>query len=81
MNESLLVFPNPASGFLNFQWQEYKGQIYSLRLMNAYGQFVLQEENLRKENVQLNTGNIAPGIYLLQIMSGEKSESMRVVVR
>lgn len=81
MNESLLIFPNPASGFLNFQWQEYKGQIYSLRLMNAYGQFVLQEENLRKENVQLNTGNIAPGIYLLQIMSGEKSESMRVVVR
>ncbi len=79
-NELLSVFPNPAKDVLNFQWQEYKGQAYSLRLLNSFGQVVFEEANLRKGNVLLNTASFATGLYFMQIVSEDGMDCKRVVL-
>ena len=78
--ETMMIFPNPASEVLNFQWKEYKGQPYTLRLVNAMGQSIYEEVNLKKGNVSLNTDTFGKGIYFLQIISGESLTTRRIIL-
>jgi len=70
---SVVIYPNPATSFIYFQFHENQGAIMDIRLSDLNGKV------LYTTNTSLNPGKVAlpelkPGIYLLNI--GNKSEKL-----
>jgi hypothetical protein len=57
------VYPNPANEILNIY---SSAKIAGIKLFNVYGQLVLSSR-INSANTAINTGNLADGIYYLQI--------------
>lgn len=80
VNESMLFFPNPANDVLNFQWKDYQGQPYHLRLVNAMGQIVFEENNLRRNAVQIDTQKHDRGLYFIQVISEDRIVTSKMIL-
>jgi hypothetical protein len=64
----LVVFPNPATNYLQIEQQEQSNTQY--KITNYYGQVVhLWQSDQIKQNIELN--NISNGFYLLQAISNK----------
>lgn len=62
---NFLVYPNPASGQLN--WAPFAGnEICTIRLINALGQLILEKQS---SNAFLDVQNVPEGMYVLQIVT------------
>jgi hypothetical protein len=73
------VYPNPTAGKLRVEIpREFVGQ--QLRLLNTLGQCVRQQA-LRTTSTELDLGDCAAGMYVLQIQSPTNTLSRRVLVR
>ncbi|MGH1339112.1 MAG: lamin tail domain-containing protein [Aureispira sp.] len=66
------VYPNPASRFLTV---EAGVVLETVIVYNALGQVVLSVNNLNTTNTQINTNELANGIYTISIVSGERVSS------
>ncbi|MBK7938843.1 MAG: T9SS type A sorting domain-containing protein [Lewinellaceae bacterium] len=73
--ELFRVFPNPVSQEVHFQFFENK-KPDQMRVVNLVGQVVL-EENEAPET--LNMGNIPPGIYTVEIISGTRMQAIKII--
>ncbi|HEY1113598.1 MAG TPA: T9SS type A sorting domain-containing protein [Chitinophagaceae bacterium] len=73
-----LVYPNPAGSWMMVQ-SGVKGK-HSIRLYNAAGQLVRQEQ--REDMVsRVDTQQLPGGLYYVQVSTGEASRVQAVVVR
>jgi hypothetical protein len=78
-SEDINIFPNPVkNGLINI---ELNGATNSadIRIIDLNGKIVQEKTFLDQNLVQMGL-NIAPGIYLMQIISGEKNIIKRIVV-
>lgn len=83
---NLEVYPNPAPDEVNLlitpEVVTDLVPLTTIRILNVYGK-VLYEESVFNPNRQImktiNTRNFAPGIYLVQIVSGEKQKTARLI--
>jgi autotransporter-associated beta strand protein len=79
------VYPNPASVVLNVEYQmgldgEVRGLIYNTQgEVVSKVEFGFQEAGLHKETIDLDC--LAPGVYTLKMMMGDKTVVKKVVVR
>ena len=62
------IFPNPASGVLNIQSDEY---ITSIAMTDETGRIVAQTNNLNTLSYQLSTSGLSAGIYIVRINDSE----------
>lgn len=82
--DQLKVFPNPASSYLFYVPSgNMRGQIHA-QLLDLQGKSVFAENfeaavNQQARKIDLN--GIAPGFYLLRLVSGEANEVVKVVVK
>jgi Secretion system C-terminal sorting domain len=67
-NVTITVFPNPTKDFLNIQ-NTSNSQINKVVITDITGKTVLQQE---KNTTQLDVQNLAKGMYLLQISTGDE---------
>lgn len=79
---SLQVFPNPTNGMLNISYiSEVNGDV-NVRLVNLNGQEVMNQI-FNKANGEffntINMNNFAKGIYMLQVMTPERTITEKVV--
>lgn len=81
---SISMFPNPATDKVNLTYSLSKNQTVSVRLMDATGR---QVSNINNENQQagmhteeINTSNLANGIYHYQVTIGNQTSTGKVVV-
>lgn len=66
------VYPNPARQFLTV---EAGTDLETVLVYNALGQVVLSVNNINTTTTQINTSELANGIYTISIVSGERVSS------
>lgn len=69
-NNKLLIYPNPTDRKLNIQIKNGKF-IQSASLINMQGVTIYSKIDLNDESFQINTHNLANGIYLIQVLTTE----------
>jgi PKD repeat protein len=67
--ESLLVYPNPASGIITIE-QAARKQVQQVELINRYGQTALRQP-VEDRVVQLDVRDLPAGMYILRITSSD----------
>lgn len=75
LNEELRIYPSPASDHLEFQLKnENPGiPIYKVCLFNHLGEMLKEQDLIFKERKALiNTGDLAEGVYYLQIRNSDR---------
>ncbi len=83
-NNQILISPNPASGMLQINLGESKrGNNLQLKIINSLGETVYHEtistlSNAKSITVPLQ--NFQKGIYLLSIVSNNKTETKKILV-
>ncbi len=81
---SISMFPNPANDIVNLTYSLSKNQPVSVRLMDATGRQVSQMNNENQQagmhTEELNTANLANGIYHYQVTIGNQTSTGKIVV-
>lgn len=71
------VYPNPVSGNLNIE-VPVENQAIRVRMVSSTGTLVLVKET-RAGRISLDTRDLVPGIYLLQLESGRAIRSYKIL--
>ena len=78
-NQELSLYPNPTSGWFTIQGLE-TGLDYKITLWNSAGKQVLQRNELvGNEGITLQSNGLIPGLYLVEIQTGDTRKMLRMV--
>lgn len=72
---SVNIYPNPAHQLLNVEGEG----IAEIAIYNAMGQLMINYQPT-ENNIQLNVGDLARGIYMVKVITNEGATTMRKVV-
>ena len=84
MVANLQVYPVPADEMLNVVFNSPVSQKLNIRLVNTFGQVVLEENAgmvTGQRNIGLNTSAIAAGVYSLVISNGLSVQTRTISVK
>lgn len=70
------VFPNPTSNYIQV---ESKQNIQSYKMVSINGKLIQGKNDINKNSLTINIENIEIGIYILQLVSGEKTKSIKLI--
>jgi hypothetical protein len=78
------VYPNPSGGIFNLVYQVNDGEALNLKLYDINGKMVLQSKVngngfVQKHTVDLQKGQFATGMYLLEVIAGDKKQVFRLI--
>lgn len=73
---SISAFPNPTNGKINLLLNH---KVETLKLINALGQAVLQQENITQEKLILDISEQPVGLYFLEIQQKNNIKRVKVV--
>jgi hypothetical protein len=76
----LFVYPNPVSDILKLKVESYSLENLSYQLYDANGNLLLNGEIVDKETV-INTGDLAPAAYFLQIIDNNKDVKIFKIIK
>ncbi len=81
-NNQLSIYPNPSSDFIHTSIQLKQTSDLQLRLVNMLGQTMWSADAGNVSNYQNNisVANLVDGVYLLEMITGNGTESKKVVV-
>ena len=73
------VYPNPVENQLNLSWSsiDFSDEM-NIQIFNLNGEKVFEQSNDQKSS-EINVSQLSSGVYLLKIISGEKSAVRRIV--
>ena len=81
-NASILLYPNPATkGFVNAEVPEVFGSSIQLNIIEVGSGKLVQQSNLDSGKTEINTQGLASGVYVLQFISENSSETKKLIVR
>ncbi len=72
------IYPNPARDY--FQVELAENTDFDLELVNATGQVVLRQSYNDRNTAFISTADLAKGMYILNITSGDKFSSLSIAV-
>jgi hypothetical protein len=72
----LSIYPNPTNGDFTITGLELVGTVSSLSLTDLNGKV---EKVLDTKATKFSMASIKPGVYLLNIISGNKQEVLKIV--
>jgi hypothetical protein len=73
--DTLKVYPNPVKDILNIRYSQV---VTSVVIYNSLGQKVI-EKAVNGTDVQLNMASLSEGVYTVNVVSGTKTASVRVI--
>jgi hypothetical protein len=74
-NQVVRIFPNPTSTVLNIQ----AAQIDAVVITNMLGQEVVRMNNVNNNNLQINTVDLAKGVYNITIVANDELQTKQFV--
>ena len=77
--DNFKVYPNPVENQLNLSWSsiDFSDEM-NIQIFNLNGEKVFEQSNDQKSS-EINVSQLSSGVYLLKIISGEKSAVRRIV--
>ncbi len=75
--DSFSVYPNPAAKNVNIVFSEAKP--YSVRLMDMNGRTLIYRNDVHQQ-AELSVGNLASGLYILQLSVGNNIHTQKIKV-
>ena len=78
--QSFSVFPNPASDELQISTPFFSNQSVDIHIFNNQGQLMKQQTFGANNRHTLNISDLANGLYLIQLTSGNERHEQSVVV-
>ena len=78
-----VVFPNPATKNATVKFFAASSAMYKLNLSDVLGRIVLSTFGaafVGTNMIDLDLNNVAKGVYMLSIMSGDNNEQIRLIV-
>jgi len=81
---SLSIFPNPADDYLALDILSEKNFAAKLSIWSMDGKQVFAENhviNARQNLIQLNTSNLSPGFYIIQLLTENGLVSQKVIIQ
>lgn len=79
VNDQVSLFPNPANGSFNVDITAMNVESASVKVMNANGTVV--KELTASDVTSVSTEGLTKGIYMVQVLSGNKIANKKVVVQ
>lgn len=80
-NPDLSIYPNPNTGSFQMYFADVVGD-YQLEVINPLGQTILSKiVQAQTDNIDVNLGETAEGVYIVRLYNGKHSISKKVVVR
>ena len=82
-NNNITVYPNPAKSFININYNSSKTAQTSLQIIDQLGRVVLNKTtfvNNGKNNLQLNTSTLTPGMYFIRLNNEINSQIQKFVI-
>jgi len=76
----IVLNPNPADDFLSINLQDIARKTDFVRLFDYYGNMVYEKNNINENNFKFNISKLASSMYMLQISTGGRILSRKVVV-
>lgn len=81
----LITYPNPSRDKVNVEFNISKGGPYRVLIYDMKGSVIKeiasgQSESKRFHSYELNVQNYAPGVYVVQVVSGSQVETRRLIV-
>ncbi len=80
--QTVTVYPNPTSGVVNVRFNSFGNASGTIRILELSGKEVLrlQEDNINGEySGQVDISNLATGVYMLEISSGDLKATRRLI--
>ena len=74
---SINIYPNPVNETLNISLNQ--NATGTLQIVDVSGKTVLEESFQNKSELQLNVVQLAAGMYVLKIKTGDKSNYRKVL--
>ena len=78
------VYPNPSTGVVNISFESFDGnKPMQLKVMNLLGQEMhtqFIQPFSGKQELRLDLGNYAKGLYFLEISDGKNSKTKRISI-
>jgi len=74
-----MVYPNPAEGRLYIE--NTSSDISSYNIYSISGKLVGSRYSINSSKIDVDLSNLTNGMYLINVISGEKSETHKVLVR
>ena len=65
-SKMIKFFPNPATTFINFEFQQLQQKSYSLQVYNFLGKKIIDLQELTPRT-QVNLTNYTRGVYIFQL--------------
>ena len=78
LNESVLVYPNPATNVLSF-YLKNEAPIQSIELIDSNGKLMLKENNIGKSIHSISLNGLSEGVYFYNIIAGGNTISGKVL--
>ena len=63
----LHIYPNPSNGRTNVEFSNPQHKNYKLSVINLFGSIVLEKFDISGDKVEINGGNLSPGIYYIRL--------------
>lgn len=75
----LEIYPNPAFDFVKIKSSQ-KELIRSVQLVNMAGQILFESHNINAIEMEIPTGSIQTGIYLIRVLTESSSTSRKIQI-
>ncbi|MFK8046776.1 MAG: PKD domain-containing protein [Crocinitomicaceae bacterium] len=77
------IFPNPAVNFINIKYNTGNKELNRVTMVDLSGKIVFDESNTNSSNniTTINTENIAPGTYLIQMLFDNEIHNEKVIIK
>ena len=79
-SSNFVVFPNPASTFVQINLQNNTQNINSVVIYDVLGKEAKSISNIDSSEVQLNTSNLSSGIYMIEIITDNGWKQIKKLV-
>lgn len=77
---SFSIFPNPSNGQININMTASLGE-GQVQIIDLNGRVVFNQDMLLEGTINLDAGNLARGVYLVQVANQTVSETAKLIIR
>lgn len=81
-SNDFIVFPNPSTGHVFIEFQKEADSLQTVRIVNLQGNVIASQtlSNNSRQQLSFDLSQTAAGVYLVQLLSKEGSQTKRLII-